>query len=450
MTGTESAALPTFGDALDRRTADVAARCTACGECAAVCPTPAIAGIDAASPGALAAGVLDILKSADGPDASRAWAGQCCGSGHCLTVCPEGIDPRFMLLMARRALERNRDEGQRREAGKAAFKSMSRGVRVLSRMQLPPELLERLSPSSHPGSEEAPDLVFYTGCNLLKTPHIGLLCLDVLDRLGASYAVHGGPSSCCGILQMRPGDVANAGRQAYRTIDRLASTGASEVLSWCPTCQIQIGETALPGYESTRSPAFDMTIYPVYLERRLGELAPLMTRPVRKRVALYELPGSTGVGAAVRALLGAIPGLEVVDLGVQEAGFQITSLATVPAHRRASLARLLRDAREARIDTLAGIFHADHRELVAHEPEWPFEIVNYMELVGESLGITRPDTFKRLKLMRDVDRVVAEAHALIEDHALDLEEVRDVVLQDMLGEQYLPVDPREHEATTGG
>ena len=72
---------------------------------------------------------------------------------------------------------------------------------------------------------DAPDLIFYTGCNILRTPHIALLCLDVLDALGLSYAVYGGPSNCCGILQFRPGDADNAGRQAFATIKRFAETG---------------------------------------------------------------------------------------------------------------------------------------------------------------------------------------------------------------------------------
>ena len=38
---------------------------------------------------------------------------------------------------------------------------MSRGVRVLSRLQLAPDILERLSPKSHPGDKNIPDVVFY-------------------------------------------------------------------------------------------------------------------------------------------------------------------------------------------------------------------------------------------------------------------------------------------------
>ena len=41
--------------------------------------------------------------------------------------------------------------------------------------------------------------------------------------------------------------------------------------------------------------------------------------------------------------------------------------------------------------TLAGVYHACHRDLCAHERDWPFEAVNYMELIGEAMGIKRLD-----------------------------------------------------------
>jgi heterodisulfide reductase subunit D len=317
-------------------------------------------------------------------------------------------------------------------------------VRVISRLQLPPDLLGRLNPSSRPASSDAPDLIFYTGCNLLKTPHIGLLCLDVLDALDASYEVHGGPSNCCGILQFRPGDDANAGRQGHKTIERFAETGASQVLSWCPTCQIQFGETLMPAQAEAGGSTFDMTMWPVYLATRMDELRPMLTRPVNKRVALYEFPGAAGVVDAIKGLLGAINGLELVDLEVEQAGYHLTSLATMPDFRRRQIADTLRAAEAANVDTLAGIFHSDHRELVSHQNAWPFEAVNYMELIGEAMGITREDTFKQLKLMADVDAILTESYPMIEQNGLDLDEVREVILNDILGEQYLPTDRALH------
>ena len=433
-----------FIHSLDARVDAIIDACTACGACADACPTIAVAGLEDETPEARTAGIRDILAGKAAPAAAEQWAKVCCGSGNCLNVCTHGINPRFMLNMARRALNQQVAEKERRNTGKAAFQKMSRGVRVLSRLSLPPDLLARLSPRSHPERDDVPDLVFYTGCNMLKTPHIGLLCLDALDTLGVTYEVQGGPGACCGILQLRPGDVENSGRQAFTTLDGLAASKTSQVLSWCPTCQIQFGETIIPSYREVTGNQLDMTMFPVYLAGRLDELRTHMTRPVKKRVAMFEYAGELGVMEAVRALLDAIPELEVVEIDTASIGYNNTSLAPLGSYFKDTIASVLRQAEARNVDMLVGVYHGDHRELSGHEPAWPFTVGNYMELVGESMGLTAPDRFKELKLMQDADAIVAAAKDLIAAHGLDPEKVREIVVSDMLGDQTLPVDRELH------
>ena len=102
-----------FEIALDLRVAEVLERCTACGACVEVCPMPGPAGIDASDPG-------DRRRRADHParrrpSASAArWASVCSGSGHCIPACQHGVNPRFMLTMARLAMRRRTDAVARR------------------------------------------------------------------------------------------------------------------------------------------------------------------------------------------------------------------------------------------------------------------------------------------------------------------------------------------------
>ncbi len=421
-----------FIESLDRRVEDIALACTACGACAEACPTLPIAGIDSVDPSALTAGVRNVLRGGKGLEASETWARMCCGSGYCLTVCPEGINPRFMLNMARRAITQANPETDRRAAGKSAFQKMSRGVRVISRLSLPPHLLEKLSPRSHPERDEAPDFVFYTGCNMLKTPHIGLLCLDVLEALGFSYEAQGGPSACCGILPTRPGDTALGGRQAFGTLDRMAASKTSQVLSWCPTCQIQFGETAIPAYREITGTNLDMTMFPVWLAGQLDRLRPMMTKRVKKRVAVFEYAGELGVMEAVQALLGAVPGLEVVEIETSAIGYTGTASVQLGSYLNDTTEAAYEEAKAEGVDVFVGIYHSDHRRLAGQEADWPFTIQNYMELVGESMGFTREDRFKELKLMADADAIMAASKGMIAEHKLNVEEVRDAVVKDLL------------------
>jgi hypothetical protein len=92
----------------------------------------------------------------------------------------------------------------------------------------------------------------------------------------------------------------------------------------------------------------------------------------------------------------------------------------------------LRDAEAAGVDVLVGIYHGDHREFAGREADWPFTMQNYMELVGESMGFMEIDRFKQLKLMQDADAVLAASAEMITAFGLGAEEVRDVVVKDML------------------
>jgi Fe-S oxidoreductase len=59
--------------------------------------------------------------------------------------------------------------------------------------------------------------------NLLKTPHIALLALDIMDRLGIRYRVPGGPSHCCGIMHLRASDTESTGQIATYALDQMAN-----------------------------------------------------------------------------------------------------------------------------------------------------------------------------------------------------------------------------------
>ena len=393
---------------------------------------PGPAGLQTADADArtgIVSGVLGLLRGGDGTQEGRDWAEACTGSGYCIPACPEGVNPRFMLAMARRETRRRTGAAEVRAKGRASFGTMSHAVRAFSRLQLPAEILARVNPASAKAgpSTAAPEVVYYTGCNVLRTPHIALLCLEVLDAMGVAYEVMGGPSHCCGIFQFREGDSATAAKVAGGTMDRFAATSAPEVLAWCPSCVVQFGEVNLPTFERSRGSAapFDMLPFYVWLAGRLDDLKPLMKKRIERRVALVERPGIPGARDAAIAIAEAIPGLEYVALpDVRRVSITSNYLTLLPDFKEALLQEEFDACVAAGVDTLATIFHPCHRETCHLGEDKPFEIVNLMELVGESIGIHVPDLFKRLKIMGDVDRIVAECADMIAEHDLDVDALR--------------------------
>jgi heterodisulfide reductase subunit D len=113
------------------------------------------AGIDvgngAANAPAIVEGILDLLAGGEGtPDAER-WAQVCTNSGKCIPACNYGINPRFMVNMARIAAKAKLGDAEVRRAAHRYFNTM-----------LAPDVVARLNPPLRPAGEygEAPDIVF--------------------------------------------------------------------------------------------------------------------------------------------------------------------------------------------------------------------------------------------------------------------------------------------------
>ncbi len=301
----------TFETALDARVEKMLDACTRCGKCVEVCPSVSPAGVSHSSSTDIIGGILDIVRTGEGPETSRKWAASCMLSGDCIRACDYGVNPRFLLAMARVAIAKNENElPERRRRGVARFRETSRDVTTLSRLQLTDAMLERLGQKSASVSKpmEAPDFVFYTGCNVLKTPHIALLALDIMDALGITYQVMGGPTHCCGVSQLRAGDVEMSGRMGANTIEKMSHSKSGQVISWCPSCYVQFNETTLPTIErQIGSRPFEMTPFLRFLHGRLAQLAPLLHRQVKMRVALHRHPGVSGIVEAAVKILQAIP-----------------------------------------------------------------------------------------------------------------------------------------------
>src|SRR5215467_12528184 len=160
-----------FLDALRGQVDHILDACTRCGKCVEACPMVEPAGLDPADGVAIVDGVLDLLAGGGGTKAAERWAQVCTNSGKCIPACDYGVNPRFMVNMARIAAKAKRGPEEVRRAAHRYFTTMSRSTRVISRLQLPPEVVARINPplrDADRSPSETPDIVFYTGCNVIK------------------------------------------------------------------------------------------------------------------------------------------------------------------------------------------------------------------------------------------------------------------------------------------
>jgi L-lactate utilization protein LutB len=75
--------------------------CTRCGKCYEVCPMAQYSKAPAADAKAVVSGVLGVLSGELGSPEALGWIAVCTRSGVCVPACPENVDPRMMMRLAR-------------------------------------------------------------------------------------------------------------------------------------------------------------------------------------------------------------------------------------------------------------------------------------------------------------------------------------------------------------
>ena len=73
--------------------------------------------------------------------------------------------------------------------------------------------------------------------------------------------------------------------------------------------------------------------------------------------------------------------------------------------------------------------------------------MNILEVVGESMGLRQDDHYKALKIKQDVDAIVADSADLMKRHGVNLDTARKVILNNMLGDQPLPLQGKQQAAS---
>lgn len=432
---TETVAAPSLRAYLESQAADLTARCTRCGKCVEVCPIVqhGFVPLAGAGPGEVVGGVVDFLRGGPLAPASRRWTEACTGSGECITHCPERINPRLMLAIA---LSRIREAGSAAGDNPAGgfFKRMSQLINLAVGLQMTPQQYRRLL--GRDGSKARADVVFYLGCNVLRTPVIVFSVLDILDHLGVDYAVIGGVANCCGIIHLKfHGDPDHAEVIATGTLGRLAALEPERVLHWCPSCVLEFGET-LQGF---RPYPFEFQHVAHYLAGRLAGDPGRFVRPIPRRVALHRHDGGLGIADSVERLLRAIPGLTVTAAGQhQHWGYTCGpgAMANVEEARREAHRRTIEAALAAGADTLVTLYHTCHRDLCAFEGRYPLEVKNWTTLVAGGLGLPEhEDRYKRIKLHDEVSAALADAREFIEAHRLDTAGLQDLLAELLRGKE---------------
>jgi Fe-S oxidoreductase len=410
-----------YADRLEELAVAAADRCTACGKCFEACPTARESGM-AMDEARSRVGELLALTRGGGPAADdlAKWLNACDGSARCTDACPEGINVRQWVTIAKlKALQSARPTEVGAVNAASRFRHMAQAVRLLASMQLPSETLRRILA---PAEKRTAEVLFYTGCNVLRTPHIVLNVMDILDGLGLDFDVVGGTAHCCGVYQFQEADLPTYERIGHRTFQRFGQSGAAKVLTWCPTCTKNFGELE----EDANPPSFDLGHVSEFLAANLDELKKRFVPGLpRRRVVIHEHQGIGATVESMRKLLAVVPNLELLQID-QDSGFSYAcgGQAAKFKNREQEIHRKLAEgAVAAGADTIVTMYHSCHRALAGAEAVYPsLSVVNFTDVIAEAMGRGgHPDYYRLYKAGGAMDEAVAAAARFLANNGVNVD-----------------------------
>ncbi len=323
--------------------------CVHCGFCLDTCPTYVLWGAEADSPRGRIVLMNDGLNAeATMSDEMVTHFDRCLGCMACVTACPSGVQYDRLIERVRPQVERHhqRSPGERavrrllyetlphpkRLRALAPLLAASRRIGVETRLPERLAVLAKVAPRVPTGAakravpQRTPAIGpqrgrvgLLLGCvQRIFYPHVHQATVDVLAAEGYEVLAPRLPD-CCGALEMHGGAEPSARRRAEETMRAFADIGPLDHVvvnaAGCGSAMKDYGDLL----QTEEARAFSERVRDI--SELLGSIEPRATRgPVPLRVAYHDachLAHAQGIRAQPRALLEAIPDLELVEVGTE-------------------------------------------------------------------------------------------------------------------------------------
>jgi heterodisulfide reductase subunit D len=368
-------------------------RCTACGICAEMCPAFAHR-TENTSFREVQEKVRGYLKGAPPTDAVLERCRLCDECYQCAgDTCPQGLDPMRVNQLVRGLLN---DQGfvPRPFIPPSEPQSFER---IISALLTTEAEYRRITTPAVKGDGR---VLFFPGCNIYYQPDLLLTAMDVLDLLSENWVFLPGLDHCCGSNYDSAGRLCAGSKAMKELSDTLEKTGVQKIVLWCPTCAARFyhGGSKLPV---------------VSLSRFLADHAAVLIREMtRGGLTLHEACKVPYLGldpGAPRELLKLLSGKPVREMPRHG---QRTVCCGWSLHQHRPEA-----GKEQRRERLAEAAATGARTLVTvcHGCQWILDapgvtsdvrVINYIRLMGKSLGIRHPARSRELREMGSSDAIV--------------------------------------------
>ncbi|HDP70548.1 MAG TPA: (Fe-S)-binding protein [Actinobacteria bacterium] len=238
------------------------------------------------------------------------------------------------------------------------------------------------------------DVAVFLGCLYPIVADKVLASFDILDELGVKFAaLSGGANYCCGALDSMSGNAKEARERAINlamALDKLSPRGT---ILWCSTCYQRLTEIS----KEENLPFKCQHIIP-FLRDNLERIN--FKKTIDKKITIHD-PCHLGRGAgkydSIRELLGAIPGVEIVEMKhTKEKALCCggAALFSKPRVAKNMTKQRMVEAQNTGADILASMCAGCHMAFCETEDKYSFEVQNVIGVLAEAMGIEYEDRLK--------------------------------------------------------
>lgn len=219
------------------------------------------------------------------------------------------------------------------------------------------------------------------------------------------------------------GEIDKGGQQAESLITTIADFQPEAVILWCPTCHCRFDTSIAPALDIP----FKIMSFPQYLAANMKKLS--LSDASAGVVTLHEPCKSVYTGLdcdGPREVLRQLPGVTLTEM--EHHGPETRCCGSGAACWFQESSSQMRDNRlqeadQTGADRLVTVCHYCGQTFGQEEDRFNFEVINYVNLVTEAMGIKRDDTFKKYALWRDLDRILNDTNKHIQESPFEKEKI---------------------------
>ena len=406
------------GDILPRRYSElekqILSECVSCGICISACPVLPMSDLSKVKAKDISEEVSGALRGACVSENVIERAFACSRCGICIDICPKDLN----VYDFQQALR-----GRIMSAGgrDLKFPNLLINGRIWDTNTIDEALVSiQIKPWDRPWVDEIPqnpkavDTVLFLGCHNRRHVSTISTVVDILKSLQLEFVTVGGGNLCCGTPAQIVGRLSDGDKQGSRLISALSRYKPREVIVICPACHYRMQK------EISQFCNVPFAIRHVHttIAERLHKAS--FVQELDRKVTFHDpckLGRMSGDYESARTVLRGIPDVSLVEMADNRKESRCcggTAWLYNPDYAERLRESAMRCAAETGADVLATACLFCHENFSKVSAEYPYEILDVLELLGEGMGVRHENKLKKYATYNNPEQVINEAGAYID------------------------------------